>query len=292
MGKVIDSIKRSIVRCLRSYPFWLLIAIAAAYFVFRTFIGVPQVGIIRIADTSLDPWDGPQIAKMIEYVEANSAIKAVVLEVDSPGGGAVTSEEVYLNVLRLKKKVPVVAYVNLWSLSGGYYIAAAASYIYAKPTSMVGNIGVLSSLPPEREQLSEDTIGSGPLKMFTPRRDAVVWLEMIKEGFLRAVVSQRGDRLKLSKEELSKGGIYLGMEALRHGLIDEIGSSSDAVKKAADMAGLRRYEVVDINKKLGLLPAWYEGIFFGKNTAPLEPKALNPPLDRLPMFYYISDLPR
>ena len=291
MGKI-DSIKSTMARWLRSCPFWVLVALIIGFLIFNAFIAGPKVGIIKISDISLDPWDAPKVVQMIKYAEETDAIKAVVIEIDCTGGGAVSTEEVYLNILRLREKKPVVAYINLWSLSGGYYIAVASNFIYAKPTSQVGSVGVWVSLPPEQEKLYEDVMGSGPHKTVTPRRDVVNWLEMVKESFLTVVISQRGDRLKISKEELSKAAIYIGMEALRHGLIDDIGSSSDAVKKAAELAGIKRYGRVDINKELDLLPPWYEQVWAFEDRASLEPKTLKSPADRLPMFYYLHEAPR
>ena len=279
-------------RWLHSYSFWVLVALIIGFLIFNAFMARPKVGIIKISSMSLDPWDAPKVVKMLKYAEETDAIKAVALEIDCTGGGAVSAEEVYLNVLRLRSKKPVVAYVNLWSLSGGYYIAVASNFIYAKPTSQVGSVGVWVLLPPEREELYEDVMGSGPFKRVTPRGDVVNWMEMVKEGFLRAVISQRGDRLKISKEELSKAAIYIGIEGLRYGLIDEIGSSFDAVEKAADLAGIKRYGLVDINKKLDLLPPWYEWEWELEAGASLEPKILKPPADRLPMFYYQYERPR
>lgn len=270
----------------RSYLFWFILVFIITAAVIVTFVGQPKIGVIKIADTSLDPWDAPKIVKMIEYALDTNAIKAVVVEIDSPGGGAVTSEEIYLTLIKLKKKKPVVAYINLWGLSGGYYIASAANFIYAKSSSQIGSIGVWTSLPPERQALSEDIASSGPYKTATPRRDVINWTEMIKESFLRAVISQRGERLKISKAELSKARIYIGIEALRYGLIDEIGSSSDAIEKAAELAGIRRYERLDINEELGLLPPWYELIAVSENRSYQEPELLKSPIDGLPMFHY------
>lgn len=286
MGKI-ASIKRAVARCLGSYVFWVLFALIVAFLIFNAFIARPKVGIIRVASIFLDPPQAAAVVKMLQYVEETDEIKALVLEIDSIGGAAVSAEEVYLYLVRLKQEKPVVAYVNIWSVSGGYYIAVPANFIYAKPTSLVGNVGVVASLPPEREEIEEDVMGSGPSKTATSRREVINWVEMAKESFLRAVISQRGDRLKISKEELAKATIYLGIEALKYGLIDEIGSGADAIKKAADLAGVRQYEVEDINKKLDLLPPWYEEWAFFKGRDLLEPETLKSPVDRLPMFYYL-----
>ncbi len=112
------------------------------------------------------------------------------------------------------------------------------------------------------------------------------WTEMIKESFLRAVISQRGERLKISKAELSKARIYIGIEALRYGLIDEIGSSSDAIEKAAELAGIKRYERLDINEELSLLPPWYELVAVSENRSYQLSEPLKSPIDELPMFHY------
>ena len=282
----IDFIKAAGHSLVRSYLFWFILVFAITAAVIITFVGRPQIGVIKIADISIDPWDAPKIVKMIEYARDTNAIKAVVVEIDSLGGGAVPSEEIYLSLVKLKKKKPVVAYINLWGLSGGYYIASAANFIYAKPTSLVGNIGVWSSLPPERQEPFENIASSGPYKRTTPRRDVINWTEMIKESFLRAVISQRGERLKISKAELSKARIYIGIEALRNGLIDEIGSSSDAIERAAELAGIRGYERLDINEELGLLPPWYELIAVSENRSYQAPESLKSPIDGLPMFHY------
>jgi len=79
----------------------------------------------------------------------------VVLEIDCLGGDAVSTEEIYLNVLRLRGEKPVVACVNNWGLSGGYYVQVASNFIYAKPTSLIGSVGAWVWLP-EQEELFED----------------------------------------------------------------------------------------------------------------------------------------
>jgi len=107
---------------------------------------------------------------------------------------------------------------------------------------------------------------------------------MVRQGFLRAVTSQRGDKLKISEEELSKAGVYNGIQGLRYGLIDEMGASSDAIQKAAELAGIRNYEVVDINKELGLLPPWYEIPSF---RASPDLEAMKASARWLPQYYYL-----
>lgn len=287
MGKL-GRLKGVTMRLLRHWGFWVSLAAALGLifgnFTFNEFIGEPKVGVVRI-NTTLYPWTAPQIVRMLKYAEQNGAIKAVVLEIDSPGGDAVSTEELFLNVTGLRAKKPVVAYVNMVSASGGYYVAVAANFIYAKGSSTIGSVGAFVSLP-ERETLTEGVIPTGPLKTTgSSIAEAVSRLEMLKQSFLQAVASQRGDRLKISKEELSRAGLYNGIQAARYGLIDEIGSSSDAIQRAAGLAGLRNYGVINLNEELSLyLPAWYERAETSARAARLQGGAL-------PVYYFLYVAP-
>ncbi len=257
-------LKSMAARVVRHWGFWVSLAavlgLIVGNFVFNEFIGEPNVGVVRI-NTTLYPWTAPEIVKMLKYAEENNAIKAVVLEIDCPGGDAVSTEELYLDIVQLRSKKPVVAYINLVGASGGYYISAPANFICAKTSSTLGSVGAFVLLP-ERETIFENAIPTGPYKVTGSSIGEVVSrLEMLKQSFLQAVMFQRGDRLKISKEELSKAGVYNGIEGVRYGLIDEIGSSFDAMQKAAELAGLRNYGIIDINEELSLsLPAWYERV--------------------------------
>ncbi len=248
-------------RLIRHWGFWVAIATVAGLLLgnvtFNGFIGQPNVGVVKI-DVSLYPWTAPKIVQMLKYVEENDAIKAVVLQVDCPGGDAVSTEELYLHIVKLRNKKPVVVSVDIVSASGGYYISTAANFIYAKASSTLGSVGAFVSLP-EREQAIQDIITTGPYKATgSSIGEFATRLEMLKQGFLGAVSAQRGERLKISKEELSKAGLYNGIQAVRYGLIDEIGSRSDAIVKAAELAGLRNYGTIDINDKLRVsLISWY-----------------------------------
>lgn len=272
-------------RLVRHWGFWVVVAVVLGSvfgnFVFNGFIGTPSVGVLRI-NSALYPWTAPDIIKMLRYAEQNDAIKAVVLEIDCPGGDAVSTEEIYLDIVRLRSTKPVVAYVDTVSASGGYYISVAANFVYAKRSSMVGSVGAYVSLP-ERETILEYVIPTGPNKTTgSSMREAVSRLEMLKQSFLQAVSAQRGDRLKISKEELSRAGIYNGIQAVRYGLIDEIGSSLDGIQKAAELAGLRNYGVVSINEKLSLSsPAWYERV----ETSSTQASKLHGGM--LPIYYFL-----
>lgn len=154
----------------------------------------------------------------------------------------------------------MVVSVDSNALSGGYYIASAANFIYVKPSSQIGNIGVISTLPepwkPESEQIT-----TGPFKVSgKSRKNYAAQLDAIKQGFLMAVMSQRGNKLQLDAERLSYAEIFLGNEGVRYGLADAIGTDSDAVQKTADFAGIANYDTLDINKAKNIT---FSGRFHG-----------------------------
>lgn len=227
-------------------------ALILAYFLAGALFPVPKVGIIeiqgRITTSSLD-----EITSWLDFAREERGVEAVVLVIDSPGGGASSSQEIFYQVLTLKEQKPVVASINQLGASGAYHIAVASNFIYAKPASLIGSIGVRARLPsPDRP--TEDIIITGPFKDPGSSRSSFVGtVQLLQEDFLETVISQRGDNLRLGKEELTQGEIYLGLVALEHGLIDALGSRADAIEKAADYAGLIRYEVVSIER------AWEEG---------------------------------
>jgi|Deesub1362A_J573_1020465.scaffolds.fasta_scaffold00151_58 protease-4 len=252
MGKL-DKIKEAYSEHRRSLSYiFIILIIVSGYFIAGKIIEQPKVGIIRI-DTSIMSMDtASKIAEMMRYARDRDDIKAVVLEINSPGGEVTATEEVYLNVLELRKVKPVVASIDQIGASGAYYIASASNLIYSKPASFVGSIGVISRLP-KPEKLDEETISTGPFKRTGfSRRDHIYNIKLAQETFLHAVMLQRGSKLNITKEELAKGAIYMGLEAYRLGLVDNIGSTSDAIAKAAELAGIARYGIVDINEELGI----------------------------------------
>lgn len=188
------------------------------------------------------------VMNMIDYAMKNDSIKAVVVKLDCPGGWADAVEEIYLGLVRLKSKKPVVASVIGYALSGGYYIAVSSNYIYAVPTSFVGNIGVIG-FAPSKGYPSEQIVETGPNKVrgFS-ERGFIYMLQGALENFVGAVVAQRGAKLLVNKTELCTGSIYLGSLAVRNGMVDSVGSSEHAIEKAASLAGITQYELVDLNK--------------------------------------------
>lgn len=224
-------------------------------------ISQPKVGVIRLSydifsDTAYE------ITRQLDYAREHDDIKAIVLIINSPGGSAAFSEELYLAVLDTREDMPVIASIDLLAASGAYYMAAAANEIYAKPTSNVGSVGVIAYLPTE-VYIEEDLLTTGPYKAFGGTRDGSVrQIERAKFAFLEAVAVGRGERLQISLEDLSRAEVYTGVQALEFGLVDDLISTETAVKRAASLAGIKNYEVVELYPlAFGLEGASYFGSY-------------------------------
>lgn len=230
-----------------SFTLIVLLALIVGFAATNTLLKKPKVAIIQLREKISGDFS-QDLVKQISYAYDNEEIKAVVLDISSTGGEAAATENIYLAMLRLRERKPIVAAIQQAGASGAYYIATAANHIYSTPTATVGSIGVVSVLP-KPEDLDDDTIVSGPFKRVGATRKRYAYeLRAVQEGFLRAVEKQRSGKLKLSKQELSEARTYLGVEAFNNGLVDEIGSIVDAQLKAAQLAGIANYDTVYLKK--------------------------------------------
>ncbi len=261
-------------RLSNSYIFLAIVSIIIGIFIFNFFIKVPNVGVIAIDTHIMDEETKDEIVKMLRYARNDNSIKAVVLTMNCPGGEASKVEEIYLEVLRLRSEKPVITSIDALGVSGGYYIAAASNFIYAKPSSEIGSIGVISVLP-KPESLDEELIITGPYKSTQSKKHYASQVEMIKQYFVESIIAQRNGRLNIDKETLTKADIYTGIEGMRYGLIDGIGSKSDAIEKAASYACIANYGLVDINKEVSinesapnLISPYSNDTLFKTNTVP------------------------
>lgn len=284
-------------RLFLSYPFLGLVgAILGQWAFFTLGGGIPKVGVITIPYTILYSETAADIVSKVLYARERPDIKAVVVRLDSPGGGVAASEEVFLQFAELRQRKPLVVAVDDLAASGGYLAALGATYIYVKPTSFVGNVGAVFFLPRDIGRPLEDIVATGPFKVEgASYRMYVNILEMVKEAFWETVQSQRGERLRLSREEVLTGRLFLGMEAVRYGIADEIGSASDAIRKAAALAGLRRYQVVDVNAAVERLrQAGGGGYALNTPSGPPRYQSVRDFLAsaRFPYIYYLYVEPR
>ena len=197
-------------------------------------------------------------------------VKAVVLRVNSPGGSAAASEKIWHAIKQLKTKKPIVVSMGGLAASGGYMISAGADYIYAEPTTITGSIGIFG-LVPNVTGLVTDKLGvtfdGAKTNRYTDFEENLVFTrdndEEIKfmqtyvdrgyETFLSIV----GDGRKMSRDqvhEIAQGRVWLATDALDIKLVDKLGSISDAVKKAAELAKLSEYHT----KNYPELETWFE----------------------------------
>ena len=220
--------------------------------------GKPAVGVINIPFTVIDGNSSFVIGQHLDYALQDDSIKAVVIAISSPGGGASSSERLYLHTRRLRDEKPVVFVMHGLVASGGFMMAMGGNYSYAQPSSLVGNVGVVGisggPLPPILPEIITTT---GPHKLTGGSRQH--WVELIdqlKDRFAKMVIHERGDRLRMTEEQLLEGAIYAGGEAVSLGLVDEIGVTGDAVDKAAELAGIGRYKLVDVNARVFEKHGW------------------------------------
>ncbi len=201
--------------------------------------------------------------RTIAKLEKDDDVKAVVLRIDSPGGSALASDLMWHQLMKLRKKKPLVVSVGDMAASGGYYLACTGDYVFAEPMSIVGSIGVVggkfgagSAL--ERIGVHAETFPANPNRPGAAARAAyesplVKWDEPTKERvrdtmtsvyelFLSRIVegrSTRGRTMTRDKvAESAEGRIFAGREGKARGLVDEIGGLGDAIAKARELAKL------------------------------------------------------
>ena len=224
------------------------LAIGAVVFFFVA-PGKPAVGVINIPFTVIDQNSAFVIGRHIDYALQDDSIKAVVIALSSPGGGAASSERLYIHTRRLRDQKPVVIVMNGMVASGGYMMAMGGNYSYTQPSSLVGNVGVIGisggAIPPI---LPEVITVSGPHKLTGgDKQHWVALVDRLKERFAEVVIKERGDRLRMTEAEVLEGRLYAGAEAVSLGMVDDIGVTVDGIDKAAELAELGGYKLVDVN---------------------------------------------
>lgn len=192
---------------------------------------------------SIDGESAAAVSAMLTEARQDPSIRAVVIVSNSGGGAASASETLYFQTKRTAAEMPVVASIDASAASGAYYTIAPADRIYTKPSSVVGSVGVLAPAPNEVEP--NDLIATtGPNKLSgSSEREFFHIIESLQRAFVRAVTTQRGEALDLSRDQLEEARIYSGTQAVRNGLADDIGDRTAAVREAAERAGLDDYRV-------------------------------------------------
>ena len=211
-----------------------------------------------------------EVCKDLEELMNDDDIKAVVLRVNSPGGSAYASEQIWRAVQNLKAKKPVVVSMGGYAASGGYYISCGANYIYSEPTTITGSIGIFGMFP-DFSGLLTDKLGVKFDQVKTNKHadfgtmsrpfnaDEMALLEQYIGRGYELFRSRVADGRKMSidqVEEIAQGRVWLGNDALKVKLVDGIGSLDDAVKKAAKLAKVDKFYVANYPDQ----PSWFESL--------------------------------
>ena len=195
--------------------------------------------------------DARPTLESLKHFRDEPAVKAIVLRIDSPGGGVGPSQEIYTEVLRTREVKPVVASMGAVAASGGYYIAAATDGIVANPGTVTGSIGVIMGYTNfgqllERIGLRPVVIKSGtfkdtgsPTREMTADEKALLQtvIDDMHQQFVDAIASGR-DMPFDQVAALADGRIYSGQQAKTEGLVDRLGNFEDAVRWAGEMGGI------------------------------------------------------
>ena len=197
----------------------------------------------------------------LEELSKDDWIKAVVLRVDSPGGSALTSELIWRTIEKLKKSKPVIVSMGNVAASGGYYIAAGADHIFADPLSITGSIGVFATLPNVKGFLDDigiqaqsvethpNALGYSPFQTLNKsyEQKMISGIENIYEIFKERVIQGR-ELSPEAVENLAQGRVWSGKQALKLGLIDDLGDLQDAITLAANDLDIEDYNVIEYPK--------------------------------------------
>lgn len=208
------------------------------------------VAVVEVEGPILSPL-ADSVEQELRDVRQNDSVKAVVLKMNTPGGAAAASERMYMAVQRTAQEMPVVASVQRSSASGGYYTMLPADTIYVLPTSITGSVGLAAGAPQPNEPVRGP---SGPNKRGSNVIGQWALQETLADTFINTVMKQRGDELNVSRSEVAKAKVYLGTRAVQNGFADKIGSTDEAIREAANRAGLDSYQVDTRETGFGGLP--------------------------------------
>lgn len=207
------------------------------------------VGIVEVSGAIVSP---DETVNLIKKYRDNSAIKAIVLRVQSPGGGVAASQEIYQAVKNARSVKPVVCSMGEVAASGGYYIACACDSIVANPGTLTGSIGVIMEFMVAEELIKKvglkfEVLKAGqnkdlgsPFRQMTPEERALLqsMIDDVHGQFIEAVAEGR----QLSPDSVrsfADGRVFSGRQALALRLVDKMGTLEDAITLAAGMAGLK-----------------------------------------------------
>ena len=233
-------------------------------------------GTILDGDQKAGTIGGDSTARLLRKARLDDSVKAVVLQIDSPGGSAFASEIIRQEVLQLQQAgKPVVASMSTYAASGGYWIAASTDRIIASPSTITGSIGVFGMFMTYENSLDyigvhSDGVGSTELTGFSVARPLAPEFGQILQrnventygNFLSLVASSREMTLE-EVDDVAQGRVWIGEDALELGLVDQLGTLEDAVSAAAEFAALEEYDTQYVQHSLSAQDLFWKE-FFGQ----------------------------
>ena len=226
-------------------------------------IAIDEIAVLyldgAITDDSGDGIVGKKVIKTIKKIRKNDNVKALVLRVNSPGGSADASEQIWHAIENVKAdSIPVVVSMGDYAASGGYYISCGADYIYAEPTTITGSIGIFGTVPniaKLRDKIGLDIDGIATNKHsdldvnmlyngMTPEEFQLMQ-SMVERGYELFTI-RCADGREVSQDyikSIGEGRVWLGTKAKELQLVDEIGNIDNAIAKAVELANLQSYKL-------------------------------------------------
>jgi protease-4 len=271
--------------------------------------GGPKIAVIHAAGSIVSGRGGSRsafgvtvgsdtLSKAFRDAAENPEIKAIVFRIDSPGGSAMASDQVWHATRLARQRKPVLASLGDVAASGGYYMAAGADKIVAAPATLTGSIGVVLLKPDisgllEKWGIGSETIARGryarimdttkgfdraELALIRDQMDAVytLFLDRVAEG--RGMTIEEVDRI-------GKGRVWTGHQALDHGLVDSLGGLSETIRLAATEAGIEEFdtiEIVHLPERRNVLDEL--GTLYDSNTESMIPRILMKTLGELSVY--------
>ena len=226
----------------------------AVYYAYGEIVQTPATGLGQTAPQIV----GTKMINDLQKLRQDDDVKAVVIRVNSPGGSAFASEQIWREVCLLKEKKPVIISMGGLAASGGYYISCAANRIFAEPTTLTGSIGIFGMVPDVSELITKkiglkfDVVKTnemadlGTMSRPVSQAEGAQLQHMINRGydlFTQRVADGRGisqDSVKV----IAEGRVWTGEQGLKIGLVDELGNLDQAVAYAAQQAQLQKYRTV------------------------------------------------
>ena len=219
----------------------------------------------EITDDSGDGIVGKEVVKTIKKIRKEKDLKALVLRVNSPGGSADASEQIWHAIQNVKgDSIPVVVSMGDYAASGGYYISCGADYIFAEPTTLTGSIGIFGTVPNVskiRNKVGLDIDGVSTNKHSDLEANMIFKGMNNEERALMQTMVERGYDLFTSRcaqgrhveqsyiKSIGEGRVWLGDKGVEIGIVDELGNLDDAIAKAVELAGLEDYKLVYFPEK-------------------------------------------